>query len=98
MKITSNLIQKAVNLRKTYFNIDDSIDSLYNNDDTNKRNKSLGGAYIGVHVRRGDFLRHRNSISLKHIGSQIESKLKEYNLKKVFLATDGSPTGRLKIY
>lgn len=93
MKISSKLIQKAKDLRKKYFDVDDEIEGLYKND-LNSRNKILGSTYIGVHLRRGDFLNYRESISINHIGKQIDAKLREFNLTNVFLATDGSKTGK----
>lgn len=52
--------------------------------------------YIGVHVRRGDFVKYRKSVSLKHIAFQLKQKLFSLNLNTVFLATDGTFQGKIK--
>ncbi|XP_050407404.2 GDP-fucose protein O-fucosyltransferase 2 [Patella vulgata] len=54
-----------------------------------KHGEAKGGQYIGVHLRRKDFLRtSRHLPSLKHAAKQIEKLLIKYNLSKVFIATD----------
>lgn len=57
-----------------------------------KRNHgdAVGGPYVGVHLRRRDYLyaREGNLPSLKGAAKQIKKILKKYNLQKVFVATD----------
>ncbi|XP_062580232.1 GDP-fucose protein O-fucosyltransferase 2-like [Saccostrea cucullata] len=55
-----------------------------------KHGDALGGPYVGVHLRRMDYLyaREGNLPSLKGAAKQVKKILKEYKLKKVFVATD----------
>jgi peptide-O-fucosyltransferase len=53
---------------------------------------AIGGPYLGVHLRRGDFVRVRsNQIpTLKYAAKQIRALLRELKLNTTFIATDAS--------
>lgn len=57
---------------------------------------ALGGPYLGVHLRRKDFIwGHREDVpSLHGAAKKIHSLLKTHNLDKVFIATDAVEDGR----
>lgn len=61
--------------------------------------EALGGPYIGVHLRRKDFLyaRKEELPSLEGAVKEIKAKMKEYNVKKVFIGTDGVDGEREKL-
>ncbi|RNA15640.1 GDP-fucose O-fucosyltransferase 2 [Brachionus plicatilis] len=75
MKFSKNLIAKAHDL----------IESLNSDDKIN-----FVGNYFAVHLRRGDFVKYRPSVSFTKICDQMIMVLQRLNLKKVFLATDGT--------
>lgn len=52
---------------------------------------ALGGPYIAVHLRRKDFLYARKAElpSLKGAANEIKKRMKEFDVTKVFIATDG---------
>ncbi|CAF0718380.1 unnamed protein product [Brachionus calyciflorus] len=85
MKYSENLIQKAFEFRTKYLN--NSTDQFYS-----ERNSVLKfeGNYIGVHIRRGDFVKYRRTLSILKISQQIKNKLDEMKLNQVFIATDGN--------
>lgn len=51
-------------------------------------------------MRRGDFANSRSDTipSFGEIGLEVEKKLQEYKLKKVYVATDGTQQGMLRRY
>ena len=53
--------------------------------------EALGGPYIGVHLRRKDFLyaRKEELPSLEGAAREIKNKMEEYGVDKVFIGTDG---------
>lgn len=53
--------------------------------------KDGGGNYLGVHLRRMDFVRSHGDLapSVTGIVNQLKQILKEQKLNKVFIATDG---------
>jgi len=53
--------------------------------------EALGGPYIGVHLRRKDFLyaRKEELPSLEGAAKEIKNKMEEYGVDKVFIGTDG---------
>jgi len=53
---------------------------------------ALGGPYLSLHMRRGDFTyAHQETVpSIEEIGTEVAKQLKKYKLKKVYLATDGT--------
>ncbi|XP_022313246.2 GDP-fucose protein O-fucosyltransferase 2-like [Crassostrea virginica] len=55
-----------------------------------KHGDAVGGPYVGVHLRRMDYLYAREGQlpSLKGAAKQVKKILKKYDLKKVFVATD----------
>lgn len=65
-----------------------------------KPDSAIGGPYIAVHMRRGDFANSRSDTipSFGEIGLEVEKKLQEYKLKKVYVATDGTQQGMLRRY
>jgi ABC-type Zn uptake system ZnuABC Zn-binding protein ZnuA len=54
-----------------------------------------GGAYLGVHLRRKDFIwGHRKDVpSLKGAVKKIRTLMKKHKLNKVFVATDADDEG-----
>lgn len=54
-----------------------------------------GGPYLGVHLRRKDFIwGHREDVpSLKGAVKKIRSLMKKHKLDKVFVATDADDEG-----
>lgn len=61
----------------------------------NKLGSAKGGPYLGVHLRRKDFIwGHRDDVpSLKGAVKKIHSLLKKLKLEKVFVATDADGEG-----
>lgn len=57
---------------------------------------ALGGSYLGVHLRRKDFIwGHREDVPTLHGAvKKIHSLMEIYKLKKVFVATDAIEEGR----
>ncbi|XP_078536684.1 GDP-fucose protein O-fucosyltransferase 2 [Lissotriton helveticus] len=55
-----------------------------------KLGSAIGGPYLGVHLRRKDFIwGHRTDVpSLQGAAKTIKALLEKHNLKKVFVATD----------
>ncbi|CAI9727350.1 Hypothetical predicted protein [Octopus vulgaris] len=55
-----------------------------------KERNAFGGPYLGVHLRRKDYLRaHRDHVpTLKFAAKQIRKLLKQFGLQKVFIASD----------
>lgn len=78
MTFAKNLLEKALQFIQI-LNVDNKINFLNN--------------YLSVHVRRSDFVRRNEVVSLKKICKQIIMTLKKLNLFKVFLATDGTELG-----
>jgi len=82
--------------RATYLNSTNEKDkTLYNNDwrrQTPKDSSALGGPYIGLHMRRGDFTyAHQETIpSIEEIGTEVGKMLKKYDLNMVYVSTDGT--------
>ncbi|KAG8559051.1 hypothetical protein GDO81_017228 [Engystomops pustulosus] len=72
---------------------DEADKTIFNEDWTKVKQKPrepLGGHYLGVHLRRKDFIwGHREDVpSLQRAAEEIHSLLKKLKLKKVFIATD----------
>ena len=59
-----------------------------------------GGSYLGVHLRRKDFIwGHRKDVpSLKGAVKKIRTLMKKQKLDKVFVATDADNEGKEAIY
>lgn len=60
-----------------------------------KLGSAKGGPYLGVHLRRKDFIwGHREDVpSLKGAVKKIRSLMKKHKLDKVFVATDADGGG-----
>ncbi|CAJ0965035.1 unnamed protein product [Ranitomeya imitator] len=78
---------------------DEDDKTVFNEDWTKAKQKPsapLGGPYLGVHLRRKDFIwGHRDDVpSLRRATEEIHSLLKKLKLKKVFIATDADRQGK----
>ncbi|KTG45577.1 hypothetical protein cypCar_00012019, partial [Cyprinus carpio] len=90
--------------RAKYLNSTDKQDQTpYNEDWTQMKNRlgsAKGGPYLGVHLRRKDFIwGHREDVpSLKGAVKKIRSLMKKHKLQQVFVATDadGEELAKLK--
>lgn len=62
-----------------------------------KLGSAKGGPYLGVHLRRKDFIwGHREDVpSLKGAVKKIRSLMKKNKLEKVFIATDADEEGKV---
>lgn len=60
-----------------------------------KLGSAKGGPYLGVHLRRKDFIwGHREDVpSLKGAVKKMRSLMKKHKLEKVFVATDADGEG-----
>ncbi|XP_026073405.1 GDP-fucose protein O-fucosyltransferase 2-like isoform X1 [Carassius auratus] len=80
--------------RAKYLNSTDKQDQTpYNDDWTQMKNRlgsAKGGPYLGVHLRRKDFIwGHREDVpTLKRAVKKIRSLLKKHKLQQVFVATN----------
>ncbi|XP_028847353.1 GDP-fucose protein O-fucosyltransferase 2 [Denticeps clupeoides] len=91
--------------RAKYLNSTDEKDkTVYSEDWTRMRVKlgsATGGPYLGVHLRRKDFIwGHRDDVpSLKGAVKKIQSLMKKHKLEQVFVATDADDEelGQLKL-
>lgn len=61
------------------------------------RSKNRGGPYLGVHLRRTDFihLRESHTVTIEHAAKQIKHALNVLNLTRVYIATDGTQQGTI---
>lgn len=61
----------------------------------NRLGSAKGGPYLGVHLRRKDFIwGHRDDVpSLKGAVKKIRSLMKKHKLQQVFVATDADEEG-----
>lgn len=95
MRFNNDLKNVASDFRKKYLNSDDDNDNTNQpdswTDETPKRN-AIGGPYVGIHLRRRDFVRSRAGEvpSLKSVSKQVKTVLKKLDLNTVFIATDGT--------
>ncbi|XP_064644604.1 GDP-fucose protein O-fucosyltransferase 2-like isoform X2 [Lineus longissimus] len=96
MRFAKHLREVGDKFRSDYLDSTDEKDNTVLDPDwRNMRRKhgdAKGGPYIGVHLRRADFLRVReNEVpSIQGAAKTLKKLLKEYKLKKVFIATDGT--------
>lgn len=79
--------------RRKHLDSEDETDTTILEDWTKMRRKpgdAFGGPYIGVHLRRKDYLyAHKEQVpTLKFAAKQIKTILKKYDLNKVFIASD----------
>lgn len=54
---------------------------------------------MAAHLRRRDFVNgHSNYVpSINNAASQLDEKMKEFNLEKIFIATDADSQGKTTI-
>lgn len=96
MRFSGKLVQKAEELRDVLLNSNNKSDRTKMEKDwrKNKRQHSsaVGGPYLAVHLRRGDFLYSRKStiVNLYQVARQIKNELYRLNLTTIYLATDSS--------
>ena len=82
--------------REKFLNSTDVADKTPYNEDWRKQlpkdSSALGGPYLGIHMRRGDFTyAHEETIpSIEEIGQHVAKLLKKYKLDTVYLSTDGT--------
>lgn len=48
---------------------------------------------MAVHLRRGDFINRKTSVSIKHASLQVKNILTKLDIDTVYLATDGTQKG-----
>ncbi|XP_044591061.1 GDP-fucose protein O-fucosyltransferase 2 isoform X1 [Cotesia glomerata] len=93
MRYNKELYEIANEFRKKYLNSTDKNDKTIRppdwKDEKSKRN-AVGGPYLAIHLRRGDFLIGRSDTvpTIKNAANQVIKKLKKLELKTVFVATD----------
>ena len=96
MKFSKDLQKIAEDFRSSQFDSNDVKDRTKMSDDWTEHNckveTALGGPYIAAHIRRKDFLYARKDYvpSLKKVASVLKSKMEEFNVTKVFIASDGT--------
>ncbi|CAG0920989.1 unnamed protein product [Notodromas monacha] len=96
MRFAAHLIDVAAKFRSKFLNSVDETDGTKVTDDWQNfkpiRGAARGGPYLAVHLRRNDFLEGRKSRtpSLPKAAERIRRELQRLELKKVFIATDGS--------
>uniref|UniRef100_A0A0K0F8E2 GDP-fucose protein O-fucosyltransferase 2 n=1 Tax=Strongyloides venezuelensis TaxID=75913 RepID=A0A0K0F8E2_STRVS len=94
MRYAKHLVGYGDTFRKENFNSTDIDDKTLMDDDWRLVKKdhgsAIGGNYICVHWRRGDFVKsHRKNIpSIKGAALQIKNFAKKYNIDKVFVSSD----------
>ena len=85
--------------RAKYLNSNDEADKTPYAEDWRDQHpqegSALGGPYIAVHMRRGDFAYSRKDTipAIEQYAKNAENMLKKYKLKKIYLATDGTEEG-----
>ncbi|XP_073983375.1 O-fucosyltransferase 2 isoform X2 [Rhodnius prolixus] len=89
MKFAEPLVQEAKRFMISVLNHSSVEENDIKNEKKGKRN-AKGGSYLGVHLRRRDFIEGRpNEIpTLEYAAEQISDILLSQNLKIVFIATD----------
>uniref|UniRef100_A0A0N4ZUE2 GDP-fucose protein O-fucosyltransferase 2 n=1 Tax=Parastrongyloides trichosuri TaxID=131310 RepID=A0A0N4ZUE2_PARTI len=98
MRYSKNLIEIGNLFRKNFLHSTDESDKTLMNSDwtkvTKKHGNALGGNYICIHWRRGDFIRsHSKDIpSIKGTAIQLKKFTEKYNTKNVFLSSDCNDT------
>lgn len=98
MIFSSELRQIAANFRLNNLDsndVDDKTDiwglSWNEVERDSAKKEAFGGPYIGVHLRRKDFLyaRKEELPSLEGAVAEIKAKMEQFNVNKVFIGTDG---------
>ncbi|EFA07652.2 GDP-fucose protein O-fucosyltransferase 2 [Tribolium castaneum] len=89
MRFNKDLQKIALDFRQKYLNSSDEF-LPENWEDEKPKRSTKGGPYLGVHLRRRDFLRGRahQVPSINSITQQITNLLEKLNLSQVFIATD----------
>ena len=97
MRFADNLMKIADDFRLINFNSTNLSDNvqrppMWEYESSEHSGKALGGSYLCVHLRRGDFLygREKTTPTLKSAALQIKYYLQSYSLNTVFLATDAT--------
>uniref|UniRef100_A0AC35TUQ7 GDP-fucose protein O-fucosyltransferase 2 n=1 Tax=Rhabditophanes sp. KR3021 TaxID=114890 RepID=A0AC35TUQ7_9BILA len=94
MRYASELVKKANSFRKETFGSDDDKDKTVLDKEweltERKHGEAVGGEYICVHWRRGDFVRaHAKEIpSIKGTAHQIIFFASKYGIENVFISSD----------
>ncbi|KAL1140243.1 hypothetical protein AAG570_000175 [Ranatra chinensis] len=96
MRFNRDLVEEATRFRAVFLNSSDVTDGTLRPRDWRVR-KTRGGPYLGVHLRRQDFVvgemdEERVPISLREAAAQIASSLRNLSLSTVFVATDAPST------
>ena len=96
MVFSNELTDIADSFRKQFLNSTDELDK------TDKRSASsvikrnaVGGPFIGVHLRRQDFAvsRSKDVPSIRYAAEQVLNKMTQFELQRVFVATDAPESG-----
>ncbi|XP_065365103.1 GDP-fucose protein O-fucosyltransferase 2 [Calliphora vicina] len=97
MRFADNLMKVAADFRMSNFDSNDNMDNvqrppMWEYESPKHKGNALGGSYLCVHLRRGDFLygREKTTPTLKSSALQIKYHLQNHNLTTVFLATDAT--------
>ncbi|XP_061391059.1 GDP-fucose protein O-fucosyltransferase 2 [Musca vetustissima] len=97
MRFAKDLVEIARQYRQTNFDSNDELEAIqrppmWEYESAEYRGQALGGPYLCVHLRRGDFLygRETTTPTLKSSALQVKYHLLTYNLSTVFLATDAT--------
>ncbi|XP_055845704.1 GDP-fucose protein O-fucosyltransferase 2 [Episyrphus balteatus] len=95
MRFNRELVKIANDFRKDFFNSTDDSDAVqrpYSWKDEKPYRGAIGGDYLCVHLRRGDFVhgREKTTPTLKSAGTQIRNKMRELGLEKLFVSSDCS--------
>nr|XP_022901454.1 GDP-fucose protein O-fucosyltransferase 2 [Onthophagus taurus] len=93
MRFNKHLINIANEFRNKNLNSTDVSDKTELPEDWKEekpRRTALGGPYLSVHLRRGDFVRARpkDTPTISHAAKQIKNRLIDLSINKVFVATD----------
>ncbi|XP_026281016.1 GDP-fucose protein O-fucosyltransferase 2 [Frankliniella occidentalis] len=93
MRFAHHLVEIAKGFRKTHLDSSDDYDGINRPEDWLEEKEQTtrgGGPYLAVHLRRKDFLwgRAKQVPDLQFAAEQIEEKMKELQLRKIFIATD----------
>ncbi|XP_059481088.1 GDP-fucose protein O-fucosyltransferase 2 [Neocloeon triangulifer] len=98
MRFARNLVEAAHLFRKSHLNSSNESDNTVRPNDWKSEEQQVdlslnrGGPYIGVHLRRKDFVtgRAKDVPSINSAAKQIEKLAKKFDVGKVFVASDGT--------
>ncbi|XP_074107565.1 O-fucosyltransferase 2 isoform X2 [Cotesia typhae] len=102
MRYNNELYKIANEFRKEYLNSTDKNDKTIRppdwKDEKSKRN-AVGGPYLAIHLRRGDFLKIRSDTvpTIKDAANQVIKELEKLELKIVFVATDAEDSEYIEL-